>query len=91
MVEDADARGLVLGVGHVERFNPAVVALKRKIDEGLIGRIYQMHARRLSPFPDRDSMRGVALDLATHDIDVMRYLTGQRGGPRLRRDLTAPP
>jgi len=76
VVEDADARGLVLGVGHVERFNPAVVALKRKIDEGLLGRIYQMHARRLSPFPDRDSMRGVALDLATHDIDVMRYLTG---------------
>ncbi len=75
IVEDAEARGLVLGVGHVERFNPAVVALKRKLDEGLIGHIYQMHARRLSPFPDRDSMRGVALDLATHDIDVMRYLT----------------
>jgi predicted dehydrogenase len=76
VIEDADARGLVLGVGHVERFNPAVVALKRKLERGLIGHIYQMHARRLSPFPDRDSIRGVALDLATHDIDVMRYLTG---------------
>ena len=76
MIEDAEARGLILGVGHVERFNPAVIALKAKLDEGLIGRIYQMHARRLSPFPDRDSIRGVALDLATHDIDVMRYLTG---------------
>ena len=76
MIEDAEQRGLVLAVGHVERFNPAVVALKRKLDEGMIGRIYQMHARRLSPFPDRDSMRGVALDLATHDIDVMRYLVG---------------
>jgi UDP-N-acetylglucosamine 3-dehydrogenase len=76
IIKDADSRGLVLGVGHVERFNPAVVALKRKLEQGLIGPIYQMHARRLSPFPDRDSMRGVALDLATHDIDVMRYLTG---------------
>jgi predicted dehydrogenase len=76
MIQDAQARGLVFGVGHVERFNPAVIALKSKLDEGLIGRIYQMHARRLSPFPDRDSIRGVALDLATHDIDVMRYLTG---------------
>jgi predicted dehydrogenase len=76
MIEDADARGLILGVGHVERFNPAVIALKARLDEGSIGRIYQMHARRLSPFPDRDSIRGVALDLATHDIDVMRYLTG---------------
>ena len=36
-----------------------------------------MHARRLSPFPDRDSMLGVALDLSTHDIDVMRFLSGQ--------------
>ena len=76
ITEDAEARGLVLGVGHVERFNPAVVALKRKLEDGLIGHIYQMHARRLSPFPDRDSMRGVALDLATRDLDVMRYLTG---------------
>jgi UDP-N-acetylglucosamine 3-dehydrogenase len=76
IIKDAEARGLILGVGHVERFNPAVVALKRKLEQGLIGSIYQMHARRLSPFPDRDSMRGVALDLATHDIDVMRYLTG---------------
>ena len=76
MIADAEERGLVLGVGHVERFNPAVIALKRKLDEGIIGNIYQMHARRLSPFPDRDQIRGVALDLATHDIDVMRYLTG---------------
>ncbi len=36
-----------------------------------------MHARRLSPFPNREGSQGVALDLATHDIDVMRYVTGQ--------------
>jgi predicted dehydrogenase len=76
LVEDAAGRGLLLGVGLVERFNPAVQALKRKVDEGVAGRIYQMHARRLSPFPDRDSLLGVALDLATHDIDVMRYVLG---------------
>jgi UDP-N-acetylglucosamine 3-dehydrogenase len=76
LAQDAEARGLVLGAGHVERFNPAVALLKRKLDEGTIGRVLQMQARRLSPFPNRDSMLGVALDLATHDIDVMRYLTG---------------
>jgi UDP-N-acetylglucosamine 3-dehydrogenase len=76
-VTDAAARcGRMLSVGLVERFNPAVVALKHKLDEGLAGTIYQVHARRLSPFPDRDSMLGVALDLATHDIDVMRFLLG---------------
>lgn len=77
MLADARRRGLLLAVGHVERCNPAVVELKRRLDAGQAGRIYQLHARRLSPFPDRDSMLGVALDLSTHDIDVMRYLTGK--------------
>lgn len=76
LLVEADERGLVLGVGFVERFNPAVVALKRKLDDGAAGRIVQMHARRLSPFPNRNGMAGVALDLATHDIDVMRFLSG---------------
>lgn len=76
LIADAHRHGRVLGVGHVERFNPAVVALKRKLEEGVIGRVHQMHARRLSPFPNRDSMLGVSLDLATHDIDVMRYISG---------------
>jgi predicted dehydrogenase len=76
LVEEAESRELLLGVGHVERCNPAVVALKKRLDAGEIGRIYQIHARRLSPFPERDSMLGVSLDLATHDIDVMRYLIG---------------
>ena len=76
MIAVAAERELVLGVGYVERFNPAVVALKEKLDAGAIGRIIQMHARRLSPFPNRDSMAGVTLDLATHDIDLMRNLSG---------------
>jgi UDP-N-acetylglucosamine 3-dehydrogenase len=76
LVREAIKRGVMLGVGHIERCNPAVVALKERLDSGMIGRIYQLHTRRLSPFPDRDSMLGVALDLASHDIDVMRYLTG---------------
>ena len=77
LVADAHDRGLMLAVGFVERFNPAVVALKETLAEGMLGRVYQLHARRLSPFPDRDSMLGVALDLATHDIDVMRFILGK--------------
>jgi predicted dehydrogenase len=80
VIQDAAERGALLAVDHVERFNPAVVALRDKLAEGLIGSIYQMHARRLSPFPQRDRMVGVAMDLATHDIDVMRYLTGDEVG-----------
>lgn len=76
LVEDAKGRGLLLCVGFVERFNPAVVALKQKLADGMLGQVYQVHTRRLSPFPDRDAQLGVALDLATHDIDVMRYILG---------------
>ena len=76
LIREAEQRGVLLGVGHVERCNPAVIALKERLDSGAIGRVYQLHARRLSPFPDRDSMLGVSLDLASHDIDVMRYVTG---------------
>ena len=80
LIRDAAQRGALLAVDHVERFNPAVVALRDKLAEGLIGSIHQMHARRLSPFPQRDQMVGVAIDLATHDIDLMRYLTGEEVG-----------
>jgi predicted dehydrogenase len=76
MAKEAASRDLLLGVGHVERFNPAVMTLKTKLEENLIGKVLQMHARRLSPFPNRTSMMGVGLDLASHDIDVMRYLSG---------------
>lgn len=76
LIAAAADRGVTLGVGHVERFNPAVTALKEKLDAGAIGRIHQLHARRLSPHPNRDTRLGVAIDLATHDVDVMRYLTG---------------
>jgi UDP-N-acetylglucosamine 3-dehydrogenase len=76
IVRAAESRNLLLSVGHVERFNPAVMLLKEKLDEGQAGEIFQIHARRLSPFPARESMLGVSLDLATHDLDITRYLTG---------------
>lgn len=72
----AEAKGVRLMVGHVERFNPAVVELKRRLDEDQLGRIFQIHARRLGPFPDRVRDVGVVIDLATHDLDVLCHLTG---------------
>ena len=66
----------VLAVGHIERYNPAVIELKRRLAEGQLGRVFQLTARRLGPFPQRVRDVGVVVDLATHDIDVMRYLTG---------------
>jgi len=66
----------VLAVGHVERFNPAVIALKERISRGEIGRVFQIDARRQSPFPARIRDVGVVIDLAVHDLDLLRYVSG---------------
>ncbi len=67
---------VLLTVGHIERFNPAVIELKRRLDHGELGRIFQIRVRRLGPFPARIRDVGVVLDLATHDLDIFCYLTG---------------
>jgi predicted dehydrogenase len=51
-----------------------VVEIKRRLGEQELGRVFQVHARRLSPFPSRVQDVGVILDLASHDIDVMCHL-----------------
>jgi len=65
-----------LTVGHIERFNPAIAALKQRLDNGEIGQVFRVQARRMGPFPVRIRDAGVAIDLATHDIDAMRYIIG---------------
>lgn len=72
----AAAAGVPLMVGHIERFNPAVVELQARLRAGQLGRVFQVHARRVGPFPERVRDVGVVLDLAPHDIDVMRFLLG---------------
>lgn len=72
----ARQRGLRATVGHIERFNPAVAALKAFLDDGEVGRVHQVQARRVGPFQRRMRDVGVARDLATHDLDVMRHVLG---------------
>ena len=72
----ADRLGLKLMVGHIERFNPAIIELKRRLNAGELGEIFQVHARRLGPFPTRIQDVDVIMDLAPHDLDIMRYLIG---------------
>lgn len=77
IIQEAATLGRVLAVGHIERYNPAIIELKRRLDAGELGRIFQIHTRRLGPFPPRVRDVGVIVDLAPHDLDLMRYLTGQ--------------
>ena len=74
LIEAARGAGRLLSVGHIERFNPAVRELQRRVSEGEAGRIYQLQARRVGPFPARIRDVGVVIDLATHDVDVMHHL-----------------
>lgn len=74
LIQLARLRGVKLAIGHVERFNPAIIEVKRHLVAGELGQLFHLHARRLGPFPPRIRDVGVTLDLATHDIDVMRYL-----------------
>ena len=76
MIEAAESAGRMLTVGHIERFNPAVRELRRRLAADELGRIFQISATRLGPFPARIRDVGVVVDLAPHDIDVMRYLVG---------------
>jgi len=76
-LRDAAAQaGVLLMVGHIERFNPAVAELRRRVAAGDLGRVFQVHARRVGPFPQRVRDVGVVHDLAPHDIDVMRFVLG---------------
>jgi predicted dehydrogenase len=64
-------------VGHVERFNPAVAKLTELIAAGHIGRVHRVHATRVGPLPTRVTDAGVAIDLATHDLDIMQTVLGR--------------
>jgi predicted dehydrogenase len=74
MIAAAEAAGRLLTVGHIERFNPAIRELSRRLDDGELGRVFQIRAARLGPFPARVRDVGVVVDLAPHDLDVMRFL-----------------
>ena len=74
MIARAGALEQVLAVGHIERYNSAIVELRGLLDGEVLGRIFQIHTRRLGPFPERVHDVGVVVDLATHDLDIMCYL-----------------
>ena len=72
IIDAARANGRILMVGQVERFNPAVEAVKRAIDGD---DIISIQITRVGPFPPRMGEVGVVIDLAVHDIDIIRHLT----------------
>lgn len=68
--------GLHGAVGHVERCNPALLELRRRVQDGQLGEVFLIGTERVGPFPDRIRDVGVVKDLATHDLDLVRWLGG---------------
>jgi len=69
-----ESRGLVGGVGHIERYNPAVQSLRARLENGDLGDVYQIATRRQGPFPARIADVGVVRDLAPHDVDLAAWV-----------------
>lgn len=74
IVDAFAAAGLVGAVGHIERFNPALQEMRRRLADGELGEIYQIVTRRQGPFPARIADVGVVKDLASHDIDLTAWV-----------------
>ena len=65
----AQARGVVLQVGHIERFNPVLSALESRLTQPRF-----IEATRLSPYPGRSLDVGVVLDVMIHDLEIILHL-----------------
>ncbi len=76
IIEVCQGAGVHGAVGHVERFNPALLELRRRTQEGQLGQVFLIATERIGPFPDRVRDVGVIKDLATHDLDLVHWLGG---------------
>ncbi len=71
-----ETAGVRAAVGHVERCNPALLELRRRVGAGQLGEVFMIATERVGPFPARVRDIGVVKDLATHDLDLVRWLGG---------------
>lgn len=76
LVKLADAKGLILMVGHTFEYNPAVRELKKLIERGELGRIYYIDAVRVNLGLFQPDLN-VLWDLAPHDLSILNYILGR--------------
>lgn len=74
IISQAKEKSVILQVGHIERFNPAVQKLKEIIRDGKLGEVTSIIARRVGAVPVQVRDANVIIDLAVHDIDIINYL-----------------
>ncbi len=74
IIRKAADKNVKLQIGHIERFNPAIITLQQEIEKKILGKIYALEAHRVGPFPARINDVGVIVDLAVHELDIMRHI-----------------
>ncbi len=87
LVDAADSANVVLQVGHIERFNPAVRQLKKLLEGELV---LVTNARRMSAVSGRVTDIDVVMDLMVHDLDIMLFLMGDDIDSIEARAVTGP-
>jgi UDP-N-acetylglucosamine 3-dehydrogenase len=80
IVAAAKTKGVKFTVGHIERFNPAVLKLKEMIDKGKLGEIVSITNYRLGPMPNQIKDANVVIDIGVHDIDLINWFYGKLPG-----------
>lgn len=78
LIQLSQKHNVTLMVGHIERFNPAIIKLKEIIDSGQLGKITSLISKRIGMFPTQIKDANVMIDLAVHDIDIFSYLLGKQ-------------
>lgn len=71
----AEQKSVPLMIGYVERYNPAVVAVRRFIADGHLGKLFSVSARRVGVMPARIQDANVLIDIGVHDIDLVAFIT----------------
>jgi UDP-N-acetylglucosamine 3-dehydrogenase len=93
IIDRCRRHGLALMIGYVERFNPAVIAAQRLMNDGLVGKPLHVATRRVGGIPIRITDANVIVDIGVHDIDIISFLlqttvrlVGAQGGMALTKD-----
>ncbi len=78
IIEAARRKSVPLMVGYVERYNPAVIALRNFMQSGSLGKVHGISARRLGTMPARIKDANVLIDIGVHDIDMAAFVLGAK-------------
>lgn len=76
LIRIAKSKKVIFTVGHIEHYNPLVIALKELLDKKAIGEVTSIVCKRVGGFPTVEPKTDVIIDLAVHDIGIISHLLG---------------